>query len=181
MLGYSAAELAGRRLIDFAHPDERSPEAMRPKSDSMCPPVCMNGEMLSAEGRPGSQGTGLRVPLRDTIGKLRFIVTVILDITEQRQVENKLRHSQKMETLGTLVGGIAHDFNNQLTIILGNLRLVLANFPKSVQGHTELSDAELAGQRCADMTRGLLTFQSAAASASSARSTSITWSLNRSA
>jgi len=95
---------------------------------------------------------------QDDSGLLSYVVGAGLDITEQRKLEEQLRHAQKMETLGTLVGGIAHDFNNQLTIVLGNLRLALANWPAGASWQCELADAERAGQRCADMTQGLLTF-----------------------
>ena len=68
-------------------------------------------------------------------GKIRYIVVtatprfqegkyigafgVFRDITEQKELQNELLQSQKMQSLGTLAGGIAHDFNNILGIILG--------------------------------------------------------------
>lgn len=52
-----------------------------------------------------------------------------LDVSELNRLEEKLRHTTKLESVGILAGGIAHDFNNLLTGILGNASLALEEAP----------------------------------------------------
>jgi len=57
-------------------------------------------------------------------GSESALIGLLIDMTEQRSLEEQFRQAQKMESVGTLVGGIAHDFNNMLAGMLGQLYLV---------------------------------------------------------
>ena len=73
------------------------------------------------------------------------------------QLEEQLRHAQKMEAIGRLSGGIAHDFNNLLTAIRGYSELLM----KDLQGSPLRADVEEifnAADRAATLTGQLLAF-----------------------
>lgn len=85
------------------------------------------------------------------------LLTIAQDITEQIQLEKKLRHSQKMEAVGQLAAGIAHDFNNMLTVIQGNASLILMDRFESPEKPL-LEGIVTAAHRSARLVRQLLTF-----------------------
>jgi PAS domain S-box-containing protein len=97
------------------------------------------------------------VLLRDPAGNPEFIEGTVLDITQRRQLEAQLLHSQKMEAIGQLAGGIAHDFNNLLMIIRSYAELA-GETVKDDSIRRELIAILKAADRGAALTRQLLTF-----------------------
>ena len=85
-------------------------------------------------------------------------MTVANDVTEQRELEAKLRQAQKMEAVGRLAGGVAHDFNNMLQVIIGYASIAQSQEPDSPQIRTALEMILNASSRSADLTRQLLAF-----------------------
>src|SRR5215813_12513372 len=77
---------------------------------------------------------------------------------ERHNLEEQLRHAQKLESLGLLAGGVAHDFNNLLTGILGNASLVIEMIETESDVRSMLQDIIRASERAADLTRQLLAY-----------------------
>jgi signal transduction histidine kinase/response regulator RpfG family c-di-GMP phosphodiesterase len=91
-------------------------------------------------------------------GHAREIFGTILDITEQRLLEQQLVQAQKMEAVGQLTGGIAHDFNNLLTVVLGNLDLMERHAGGNERMQRQLSAMRHAAERGQNLTGQLLAF-----------------------
>ncbi|HYF36021.1 MAG TPA: response regulator, partial [Prosthecobacter sp.] len=94
-------------------------------------------------------------PIRDAAGALDRIGGTAKDITERKQLEERLLRNQRLESIGTLAGGIAHDLNNTLVPIMMATGLMRIRAP--AQGDL-IDTIESAAQRAAAMVRQLLTF-----------------------
>jgi len=97
--------------------------------------------------------------VRDARRHPKYFISVLADIDERKlaqqalsETEERLRHVQKLESLGVLAGGIAHDFNNLLVGILGNAGLMLAELSESSPLHDRVRTIEQAARRAAELT-----------------------------
>jgi len=87
-----------------------------------------------------------------------YLSLIAHDMTQQRELEERLLHAQKLEAIGRLAGGVAHDFNNLLSVIFSFASLVSQNrdVPESARRQTQ--EILRAGKRAADLTGQLLSF-----------------------
>lgn len=94
----------------------------------------------------------------DEKGEAVFRVGTIVDVTAQKNLEQQLRHSHKMDAIAQFAGGLAHDFNNLLTAINGYAGLALQRANPDDCFRNYLEEIKKAGHRAANLTHQLLAF-----------------------
>ena len=127
--------------------------------------AALTGEMqVVSDVFPTPDGKERRLELRlvphlQGDGEVEGFFALGLDMTERLVLEERLRQSQKMESVGQLTGGVAHDFNNLLGVILGNVEFLIEEPEMSARERAPLLSAiQRAGERGARLTRQLLAF-----------------------
>jgi PAS domain S-box-containing protein len=93
------------------------------------------------------------------------LIGFMLDVTEQRHVEEEMKRlerqltrTQRLEALGTLAGGIAHDFNNILGAILGYGEMALRDVPAGTRMRRDIDSMIVAGERGRALVERILAF-----------------------
>ena len=96
--------------------------------------------------------------VHDEQGILKYLVRLIDDISGRKELEFKLRQSERLASLGTFAAGIAHEINNPLNNILAAARAALS-LPEGAPGMTQiLEDVIESVKRCAQIVGGVLKF-----------------------
>jgi hypothetical protein len=166
--GWSADEVLGASWFDTF-------ETGDPGAGPLFDREIASGQITRSTENPIVTRTGERRLIRwsntaihDVAGAVVGTASIGEDVTERRQLEDKLRQSQKMEAVGQLAGGIAHDFNNLLGGILSYAKLVeqeagdqLQSKPGDASALQVLQDVEQivrATERAAALTHQLLLF-----------------------
>ncbi len=104
-------------------------------------------------------------PIHNGHGEIVGAVGVVEDVTERkraeqerRELEAKIQHAQKLESLGVLAGGIAHDFNNLLVGVLGNAELALLEMPSDGPLRAVVGEIRDAAVRASELTNQMLAY-----------------------
>ncbi len=130
-----------------------------------CGEVAVTGKSKSLELYHGPTKKYWSVSLYRPWEATDRLCMIFYDITEKKlaqeeriEMERKLLHSQKLESLGIMAGGIAHDFNNLLMVVLGNLDLVLEDLPSDSETWRSVANAIKAAERSAELSTQMLTY-----------------------
>ncbi|WP_375464399.1 cell cycle histidine kinase CckA [uncultured Methylobacterium sp.] len=102
----------------------------------------------------GGDGAGQALDEADR----EHVILYALDTTAQRQLEQQIAQTQKMDTVGQLAGGIAHDFNNVLQAIIGYSDLLLASHKPTDPAFQDIMQIKQNANRAAGLVRQLLAF-----------------------
>ncbi len=94
--------------------------------------------------------------LFDEKGEARRVIGVVIDMTERRNLEARVRQAQRLDALGTLAGGIAHDFNNILAVLRASLDALQEEVPATAS--SLLAHMNQACSRGSDLVRQILAF-----------------------
>ena len=101
-----------------------------------------------------------------------LMISTVWDVTEhkraeeeQRKLDRKVQHAQRLESLGMLAGGIAHDFNNILMAVLGHAELAMVKLPPMSPARNALAEIITAARNAADLCRQMLTYSGRTSSA----------------
>ena len=164
--GLSAEKLAEDASIIFEimHPDDRERvlAAIERSVQNMEP---WREEYRITHPRTGERWIeGHSMPQKEDDGSILWH-GFVQDITKrkkaeqaQAELEEQLRQSQKMESIGRLAGGVAHDFNNLLTIIQMYSDLMYRQMAAEDPMRAKVEQIQQASQRAADLTGQLLAF-----------------------
>jgi PAS domain S-box-containing protein len=93
--------------------------------------------------------------ITDGAGAPKGCLTIALDITEKKKLEEQFLRSQRLEAIGTLAGGVAHDLNNTLAPIVMGVEMLRDQLPGEAATFQMILDS---AKRGADMVRLLLTY-----------------------
>jgi signal transduction histidine kinase/ActR/RegA family two-component response regulator len=117
----------------------------------------VEGDRLCKDGRIIQVESSI-VLLKNNDGSVAGAISSSRDVTARRRLEEQLRQSQKMESIGTLAGGIAHDFNNILGVIFGYAELSREQAADNSVLANNISQILKAADRAKNLIRQILAF-----------------------
>jgi two-component system, cell cycle sensor histidine kinase and response regulator CckA len=157
LLGYSPQEWLSNAAnwIENVHPEDRELVCGAERVAQEGNPFRAEYRMFRRDGKMiWINDSGSLVPGPD--GR-QLLHGVLLDVTEQKQLQNRLANTERMEAVGQLASGVAHDFNNLLTIIKGYSSMLMERNQEGPDARAAF-EIQQAADRAASLTHQLLAF-----------------------
>jgi signal transduction histidine kinase len=111
---------------------------------------------------------GFAAPVFEENGRVRGALAAYVDITERkaeeqmvRELEQRLRRSERMQCLGVMAAGMAHDFNNLLTGMIGQASLAADILPPDDEAQVHIAACLEAGLRAAELVKKVTAYTGA--------------------
>ena len=156
MLGYTSDKLAGHQPTEALVPgdwqkamdridaltngaSEYPDEYQMVRRDGTTVPVLISSRRIEYDGRPA-------------------LLSIVHDLTAQRLLEEQLRQTQRLESVGQLAGGVAHNFNNALAAIIGYSELIARQLDDSDPVLADVKQILVVSEQAASLTQQLLAF-----------------------
>ncbi len=156
MFGYSREEAIGKTTVDLGvwlHESDRNRFLQLLREHSF-----VNNFEVEMQRKGGEEFTAIFSGTLLEIADKPFVLSAVMDISDQKRLQNQLHQSQKMDVVGQLAGGIAHDFNNMLAGIMAAAEMLKLRLPGDDKNSKMVDTIIEAANRSADLTRELLMF-----------------------
>ena len=144
--------------LSVVHPDDRAQVSREGERLRQAPASLVQTYRIVRKDGAARWVEDRKLSLFSSAGAFEEIHGIVLDIQDQKVVEEQLRQSQKMEAIGQLTGGLAHDFNNVLTVVIASAEMISRGMPRDWAFHEDLSELAAAAQRGATLVGRLLQF-----------------------
>jgi PAS domain S-box-containing protein len=156
--GQSWEQQRGFGWLEALHPDDRAVvQATWTRASESRSFYETEGRIWCAATRDYRHFVARGAPVVGIDGAVREWILTLNDVEDRWLVEERLRHVERMESVGRLAGGIAHETNNQMTVVLGTVAFLLRG-ATSGEVREDLEQIRRAAENTAAITRQLLAF-----------------------
>lgn len=164
LFGYSTEEWQGKDFLDAVHPDDKEVVGRMLEAASANPPTgqlvfrhsCRDGawRYLEAVGSSYEHSSDGRM----TVINSRDVTDRIQTEREKKELEERLRHTQKWKTVADLAGDIAREFNEVLNPILDYATMTLQGMPEGSKARAGVERVLTAASRAREMAERIFIF-----------------------
>jgi len=153
----SAETFRGRRLEEFFRPADVGFVRKQTARVLETQRSITYEHILTLKGRKVNLSTKL-IPIRDNAGRSHQFLGISRDVTEKMEMEQRIYHTEKLASIGTLAAGVAHEINNPLAVILGFTDLLLERFGPETPVREDLKVIEYNANHAKKVVETLLGF-----------------------